>query len=145
MATVLVAIDGSDPARRAAEAARELLGASHRWELVAAVSPHGDRDDGVLGRFDRPRLSDEVIAGHVREAEAVTLEVGRELELDGEVRVETGEPGPVICETAARLGADLIVVGSQGHGVIERGLLGSVSRHVIEQAPCPVFVDRAPT
>jgi nucleotide-binding universal stress UspA family protein len=142
---ILVAIDGSDLALDAAAAARELLGPGHTWELISAVSPHGEPDNGVVGRIDRPRLATEVIAEHVTRAEQQALEVGRALGLDGEIRVETGEPGPVICQVAQDVAADLIVIGSHGHGVLERSLLGSVSRHVLEHAPCPVMVHRAAT
>ena len=38
--------------------------------------------------------------------------------------------------------ADLIVVGSRGHGTIESMLLGSVSAEVIDHAPVPVLVAR---
>jgi nucleotide-binding universal stress UspA family protein len=42
--------------------------------------------------------------------------------------------------------SDLLVVGSRGHGVFVGALLGSVSHHVVSQAPCPVVVvpDRRP-
>lgn len=35
---------------------------------------------------------------------------------------------------------DLLVVGSRGHGAFVGALLGSVSHHVVAQAPCPVVV-----
>lgn len=145
MATILVAIDGSDLARGAAAAARELLGPGHTWELISAVSPHGEPGKGLIGRVDRPTLAADVIAERVGVAEEQAIDVGRALGLDGEVRVETGEPGPVICEAAQELGADLIVIGSHGHGRFGRTVLGSVSRHVLEQAACPVMVHRRPT
>lgn len=36
--------------------------------------------------------------------------------------------------------SDLLVVGSRGHGAFIGALLGSVSHHVVSQAPCPVVV-----
>lgn len=45
--------------------------------------------------------------------------------------------------------SDLLVVGSRGHGAFLGALLGSVSHHVVAQAPCPVVVvpdrQRAPS
>jgi nucleotide-binding universal stress UspA family protein len=49
----------------------------------------------------------------------------------------------VICERAEELSVDVVVVGSRGRGAIRRALLGSVSSHVVHNAPCPVLVVRA--
>jgi nucleotide-binding universal stress UspA family protein len=38
--------------------------------------------------------------------------------------------------------ADLLVVGSRGHGEFTGMLLGSVAQHVLTHAPCPVLVVR---
>ena len=43
---------------------------------------------------------------------------------------------------AGRVGADVVVLGSHGHGWLQRVLLGSVSHHVLQHAPCPVLVMR---
>ncbi len=51
-----------------------------------------------------------------------------------------GVPGQAIVDTAAALGADLIVVGSHGASGLERVLLGSVSDFVVRHARCPVLV-----
>ncbi|MFI7149706.1 universal stress protein [Nonomuraea sp. NPDC050022] len=50
---------------------------------------------------------------------------------------------PVEALTDASAGADLLVVGSHGHGTVSAMLLGSVSRGVLHHTRCPVAVVRA--
>jgi nucleotide-binding universal stress UspA family protein len=54
--------------------------------------------------------------------------------------LRTGPPAEVICTYAHEIGADLIVLGTHGHGVTRRLLLGSVSKEVLEHADCPVLM-----
>lgn len=49
-----------------------------------------------------------------------------------------GNPGQVLI--AAAIGADLLVVGSRGHGRVVGTLIGSVSQLLVTQAPCAVIV-----
>lgn len=52
--------------------------------------------------------------------------------------VQRGLPSEALCAAAAD--ADLIVVGSHGHGAVHDKLVGSTSERVIHHAPCPVVV-----
>jgi nucleotide-binding universal stress UspA family protein len=51
-----------------------------------------------------------------------------------------GSPGPALCSLARSIDAQAIVMGSRGRGGIKRALLGSVSDHVVRNAPCPVVI-----
>ena len=51
-----------------------------------------------------------------------------------------GQPAPVLLNAAND--ADLLVVGSHGHGHFAGMLMGSVSTHCVEHANCPVVVVR---
>ena len=57
-------------------------------------------------------------------------------------RVSRGDPAEEIIGTAQRGNADLIVVGSRGHGRLAGLLLGSVAQKVVAHASCPVLVAR---
>jgi universal stress protein F len=57
--------------------------------------------------------------------------------------VTVGVPWQAICDTALRVAADLIVVGSHGYGVLDR-LLGTTAAKVVNHAPCSVLVAREP-
>ncbi|WP_445731901.1 universal stress protein [Mariniflexile sp.] len=54
--------------------------------------------------------------------------------------VISGLPKRTILEKAESFGADLIVVGSQGHGAFTRFLLGSVSQYLATHANCSVLI-----
>ena len=69
---------------------------------------------------------------------------GRSIGVTVEFLVWTGDPGPSIVSAAEAESADLVVVGTHGRGTIGRLLLGSVSDHVVRNAPCPVLVVRPP-
>lgn len=79
------------------------------------------------------------------EIATATLETSlREVAVEGvdqiERHVAQGHPAEVLVEASS--GADLLVVGSRGHGGFVGLLLGSVSKHVIAHAACPVLVVR---
>jgi hypothetical protein len=54
--------------------------------------------------------------------------------------VVMGNPAPAVLDPA--VGAELIVVGSRGHGTFRATPLGSVSHTVMLHATCPVVVVR---
>lgn len=58
------------------------------------------------------------------------------------ITVRRGRAQQVLVDAAR--GAELLVVGSRGHGSFVGMLLGSVSEHVIAHAGCPVVVIRHP-
>jgi nucleotide-binding universal stress UspA family protein len=54
--------------------------------------------------------------------------------------VVEGNPARALLDVAK--GADLLVVGSRGHGGFTEALLGSVGQHCVHHADCPVVVIR---
>jgi nucleotide-binding universal stress UspA family protein len=78
--------------------------------------------------------------GTYRQLAAAAAEVG----LDAVPQVVTEVPAEGLLAVARALAADLIVVGSHGEAGRARLLLGSVAQDVVEDAPCPVLVERLP-
>jgi nucleotide-binding universal stress UspA family protein len=58
---------------------------------------------------------------------------------------QLGNPAEEIMKGASKQHADLIVMGAQGLGAIDRFLIGSVSTRVVQHANCAVLVVRAET
>lgn len=59
-----------------------------------------------------------------------------------EPKLISGHPAPALVE--ASKGADLLVVGSRGHGEFVGMLVGSVSEYCVTNGHCPVLVHRVP-
>jgi nucleotide-binding universal stress UspA family protein len=59
-----------------------------------------------------------------------------------ETHLTMAPPVDAILDRSEEIRADLVVVGSQGHGPVERLLLGGVSEGVVHHATCPVLVLR---
>ena len=55
-------------------------------------------------------------------------------------RIVNGQAAQVLLQAAAD--ADLLVVGSRGHGSVADALLGSVGQYCIHHAHCPVLIMR---
>ncbi|KAL4636806.1 hypothetical protein ACB092_03G035000 [Castanea dentata] len=61
-----------------------------------------------------------------------------------ETRIDHGDPRDVICEMTQNMGADVLVMGSHGYGLIKRAFLGSVSNHCVQNVKCPVLIVKKP-
>ena len=147
---ILVAIDGSEHSEAAVdEIAHRHSPADSEVRVISVVNPpmplsaeslatsagyHGELEK--IER-ERARRAIEKAAARLRES----LE-GGSVKITTEVL--SGSPKQVILEEAEAFGADLIVVGSHGHGALERFLLGSVSQAVALHAKCSVEIVRSP-
>ena len=65
---------------------------------------------------------------------------------DAEVTVEVrfGSAAPAIIAAATAWQADLIVMGTHGHGAVMHMVMGNVAERVVRGAPCPVLTVREP-
>jgi nucleotide-binding universal stress UspA family protein len=126
---VLLASDGSPGAAQAAAAA-----GSTTWpdDSILRVVSVVDADVGVAIDDHVQSQLDDVVRSLARPGRSVESAVLR------------GRPARVIVDEAHRFRADLVIVGSRGHGPVSSLVLGSVSAEVVDHAPCPVLVARQP-
>jgi nucleotide-binding universal stress UspA family protein len=143
---VAVAEGGEDEAHPLSEALA-LLGPAHDYLFLSVdqgVVPASVGVGGVDGETVVP--DDEAwneADASARAAGAVKLAaLVKRMPVEGDVRVESGDPGERICAVAAEVGADLVVMGSRHTGAIRRLISGSVSNEVTQRAPCPVLLTR---
>lgn len=138
---IVVGVDGSMPGERAlrwalhdaAERGGEVLAlmVRNKEELLPGASfamlPYGRRPVGDEAEYQR-RLHGAVLAAQVDLSEVPPVAE----------RVVAGDPGGELVKASAD--ADLLVVGSHGHGPLADVLLGSVAGECVRHAFCPVVV-----
>lgn len=125
---ILLAVDGSEHARAAARLVRSLpLVAGSRVTVVGVLEPRRPP-----GRAALLAASDEAV--HILTGRPVEVRTG----------LLHGDPGEELARFAAEIESDLIVVGAQGLHARLGIFLGGVAQSVVENAPAPVLVVRAP-
>jgi len=147
---ILLAVDGSVCSDRATQLVASLpLPPGSAVRIVAVLQPLADAlalSYAAAGDASATIESEEERdARHLREAigRAETALRRDGLTVDG--YLVRGRPASSIVEEAARMPADLVVVGSRGHGTIATMVLGSTAAEVVDHAPCPVLVARDDT
>jgi nucleotide-binding universal stress UspA family protein len=138
MKTILIATDGSEPAGQALEVAIELARQTGAALHVLSVRPQRVAGRGGAG----PAIIEvEELDGpeHIADAAAARA---REAGITATPHAAHGDVVNSIASAATSLGADLLVVGSRGHGPISGAVLGSVSHALVSRSPVPVTIVR---
>ena len=141
MERVLIATDGFPSAQEAVEFGLELAAEHDAVATFVLVVPVLDVVSvggfGVMGATVHRATKEELepLDHARRQAE----EVG----VAAHTRLLRGDPADEIVAFADVIDADLIVVGSRGHGAFTSALLGSVSRGILREARRPVLVVRS--
>jgi nucleotide-binding universal stress UspA family protein len=137
---IVVGVDGSEPSKQALRWAIEqagLTGATVEavivWEYPVTYAW------GTVAIVDADELA---TASEQALAETIAEVAGADPPVRVESYVITGHPAQELVQYAKE--ADLLVVGSRGHGGFVGALLGSVSHYCVHHATCPVVVIRGP-
>lgn len=131
MKKILVAYDGSDPAKHALEHAVELAKAmGGRVTVVSVVPVHPGR--APVDPWDDHAVHTEELT------EAKTFLATRQVEYD--LLEPAGDPAKTIERIADEGEYDMVILGSRGLGTAARVLQGSVSEHVATHTKSTVVI-----
>ena len=143
MKRILIATDGSLSAEHAVEVGLELAEEHGAEPIFVHVAPTMEvLPVGLVGMGAAPVSAPHVLDEHDRLSLDKAAQLAEEQGLETRTKLLTGDPAKQIVGYADSIDADLIVVGSHGHGTVSGALLGSVSRGVLRRTRRPVLVVR---
>jgi nucleotide-binding universal stress UspA family protein len=135
MSRIVVGVDGSPASARALQQAVDLAAAMsaevdvvHTWQVTYGATELSMMP--AIPSTDLQLAAEQTLAEVVGGVDDKGVTINR--------IVTEGDAAGTLIDAAA--GADMLVVGSRGHGGFVGLLLGSVSHKVINHAPCPVLV-----
>jgi nucleotide-binding universal stress UspA family protein len=135
--TIVWATDGSENADRALPYAKALAQQEDQATLVVAhvVEKYASHKTAGLAIH----ADEELVEEKLKKLTAQLSEEGFATDL--KIVPHLGpQPAHEIADIARQAGADLILTGSRGHGLIAGLTLGSVTQRLLHVAPCPVLV-----
>ena len=137
---ILIAVDGSAYTRKALDyllSNRGMFVDGHQLVVVNVCT-------GISGHVSR-HLSKEIVADYYAEESAKVLDPVKALFAESGVSNYTvesrhGHVAEEILKSATAAQAGLIVLGTHGHGIFGRALMGSVATKVIAEADISVLL-----
>ena len=141
---ILVAVDGSEEAGLAAQAAAELSKSTGSEVHVVHVLP---TEEQLVGHhLYSEEMRETIIERAEKEARSFLEEQAQRISSEGgkvaETHLRVGRPDKEIVRLAEVIDAGTIGMGNRGLGALSRALMGSVSESVVRQADCPVYIIR---
>ena len=154
LGNIVVAFDGSSHAKAAVKKAVEisqleenskitiiLISSNHNAQLAESLNMSGfDPEQFQLSTEDIVAIHDKAIAEETDKLDRAVSSLVAPVRDKVSLQIVPGNnPSVQFVETARKLGADVIVMGSRGLGAV-RGMLGSVSFAVLRESEIPVLV-----
>ena len=145
---IIIGYDGSPVADHAIREAAALLGPRPAlvvvvWESGAAYETLGGAEMlAIPVDLGTAALADQAMYEAAQRLASRGAALAAEAGFDAEGFVAAADPSVAgaLVELAIERNASAVVVGARGHSRLEKLLLGSTSRQVLEHAPCPVVV-----
>lgn len=140
MKTILVPVDFSDVTTRILDASRNMAHALGAKMVLLHVS---EPEPDFVGFEPGPMAVRTSVARDFRKEHQRLDELRTQAAADGDEVLALHIQGPIVdkvLDQAAEHHADLIVMGSHGHGAFYEFFVGSVTSGVLRGAKCPVLV-----
>jgi nucleotide-binding universal stress UspA family protein len=140
MKTILAAVDFSEVTNRIMTSTSELARAFDAKVYIIHIAPP---DPTFVTYEPGPQSERDFHAKELRQEHRDLQQLAASLIQQGLKADSLLVQGPstvTILDEAIRLEADLIIIGSHGHGKLYELLVGSVTEGVIQNAECPVMV-----
>lgn len=140
MRKIVVGIDLSAATDKVIQTAARLAQSqsSQIW-LVHVAGPNPD----FVGYEAGPQVVRDQIAAGLRDEHRHLQDIADTVGSEGVTVTPLLVRGPTvesILNEAAKLQADVIVIGSHGHGLLYRALVGSVAQGILRGSSCPVLI-----
>ncbi|MBN2703396.1 MAG: universal stress protein [Pontiellaceae bacterium] len=155
MKTLLAAVDFSKSTAPVLEQASTLAKAldAQLWILHVATDedPMAYEITGLDENFltgpscvpEYVHLARDLCANELKKEHSALLSISahlRSLGIDTRAILLKGRPAELILRKAEDLEADIVLMGSHGHGVFRKALLGSISEAVMRRSTCNVMI-----
>jgi nucleotide-binding universal stress UspA family protein len=140
MERILIAVDGSPASNEAVAIGVELAAEQGADVTLVHVAPI--LDVAPVMAFPIAAAAPHIVSAEDRAPLDRAVIYAGEHGVIADTELLRGDPVDEIVALADSLGADLIVVGSRGHGAFTNALLGSVSHGVLHESKRPVLVVR---
>jgi nucleotide-binding universal stress UspA family protein len=135
LARILVAVDGSESAKKAFENAIYLAQkCNSKLDVIHVVTCELGGDSATIYE-----LLDEAKIKAKKMLEEYKIEASKN-NIPIDITITQGDAANIIIELSKKIKYDLIIMGTRGRSAFEELLLGSVSLKVTHHAICPVMV-----
>jgi nucleotide-binding universal stress UspA family protein/glutaredoxin len=129
----LFAYDGFPHSRHALKEVAKLAANGDAEVTIISVVPEAEARGSKAGRR-------RWLLPHAHQDVAIAHSYLHEQGVEAEMKIAYGDPADEIRKEAVRGGYGIIVLGSRGRDRRGRLLMGSVSKKLVDEVPCPVLI-----
>ena len=139
---IMIATDGSDASKKAAEIGIEIAGRS-KGSIIAVYVVDVFRLSRIPGYATFPGLKDKLLELMEKEGIEATESIedmANDAGISCQKLIARGEPSKELLRVSLESGVDLLIMGSIGRTGLDRIILGGVAEKVVRNSEVPVLL-----